>query len=663
MAARGAPPAGLNPETVSNADPIAVAGADWVAPPLPEDVCAVEEESEAACPWLTEYVAFAASESPRSHGAFHTAVAVWLLATVAARRVCVDFGGERATPFHVLLVAPSTGFAKTTAVKIGLGLLRAARLDFLLAPDDSTPQALIKGMTLGDTYDLAGLDQDGRAKLEQRVAFAAQKGWFYEEFGGHLRRMTRADSAYADFHGMLRKLYDCPANYRYATVSRGEDHVDRPYLALLGNLTPTDLAPFSGRHDAMWSDGFWARFGFVAVPPGLATSRARFPITPRVWPPSLVESLQEWHVRLGVPSVIFDVADGDEDVTGARAVVDAPSLQVVALPPRVVDCFYAYEGALADIREADGWDAALDANYGRLPHKALSMSMLFASLGGRDAVTHADWGLAQHVVEGRRRGLRVVYADGQLSRASRTKPRADGRLADGIAQALDELQGDHIATQDLLPVLTRGSGSRKWKASGLAAALRSEGIAPERFGGRDGRRRGYRRDDLVRVAGVDPSNPSNPSNLAPPSGRAASSDAGPVPRLSRPVPAAGGNGTSRRRAAATCPAPVHVGSLITTDLHGPRDGSDGLGGLDGLVADAKSVGVRVARGRDGEETKREAMELLVRLLPPGEEMSNVEVFARARAEGITKDALFRAHEHAGVTVLGTRWSGRRDERV
>jgi hypothetical protein len=85
--------------------------------------------------------------------------------------------------------------------------------------------------------------------------------------------------------------------------------------------------------------------------------------------------------------------------------------------------------------------------------------------------------------------------------------------------------------------------------------------------------------------------------------------------------------------------------------------------LDGLVADAKSVGVRVARGRDGEETKREAMELLVRLLPPGEEMSNVEVFARARAEGITKDALFRAHEHAGVTVLGTRWSGRRDERV
>ncbi|MBT3270698.1 DUF3987 domain-containing protein [Candidatus Poribacteria bacterium] len=621
--------------------------AGWLAPAIREDARGVEDERHGACPWLEEYVAFASEQSPRSYSDFHTAVGLWMLATVAARRVKVGFGGARFTPFQALLVAPSTDYAKTTAVKVGLGLLREAGLDFLLAPDDSTPQALIVSMKVRDTYNVASLDDGRRAALREGIAFAGQKGWFYEEFGGHLRRMSRADSAYADFHGMLRKLYDCPATYRHATVSRGEDHVEQPYLSLLGNLTPTDLAPFSGKHDAMWSDGFWARFAFVAVPPGPEPSRARFPTGARVYPGSLIRPLEAWHQRLGVPRVTFESVGEDEGTV--RAVVEPAAIRTIALPPEIVDLFYAYEDALLDVRQSDGWDPALDSNYGRLHQKALSVAMLSASLAGRVEVTHADWGLGQNVAEAWRRGLHVVYAMARSGPETATKAKAEWRLWDDIGCVLSGLPDDVVASEELLEALRKHDGGRyrSWTTAKLAASVKPEGIEPTRFTVGGTRRRGYCRADIAAaVAGRS----SEPGGTATRSGGTYPGGTQAVPHASQHVRGRAAADRGAPRATADDPRSVQTQTPTAAGSERLRVGSDGT---DGLFAEG---------GTDAEERKR-AVELLRALLPPGRELTRDEVFVRARELGISVNALFLAHEAAGATIIGDRWSGQTGARA
>ncbi|MDA1192663.1 MAG: bifunctional DNA primase/polymerase, partial [Candidatus Poribacteria bacterium] len=410
---------------------------NWKAPPLPEEARRVEDDRDGACPWLTEYVEFASRESPRSFGDFHTAIATWIMATVAARRVRADFGGDRFTPYQGVLVANSTDWAKTTATDIGRSLLREAGLDFFLAPDESTPQALVARMQVEDSYELGGMDEERRVRVRNRIAFAGQRGWFYEEFGGHLRKMNRRDSSYAEFHSILRRFYDCPQNYRSDTIGRGEVHVERPYLALLGNLTYADLAPFAGRNDAMWHDGFYARFHFVAVPPDAVPSLARFPTAHRVYPDSLVTPLHRWHDRLGIPLVTFeDMRDADGQPTGrSRSIVEPTEPLTVALSTEVVELYYTYERALTYIRRDGAWSApALEPNYGRLPRKALSMAMLFASMDDRDEVERGDWALSQHIVEGWRRGSHIVYAKSQEPDRDRGTSRTVEPLDDRIVR-------------------------------------------------------------------------------------------------------------------------------------------------------------------------------------------------------------------------------------
>jgi 3-hydroxyisobutyrate dehydrogenase-like beta-hydroxyacid dehydrogenase len=60
----------------------------------------------------------------------------------------------------------------------------------------------------------------------------------------------------------------------------------------------------------------------------------------------------------------------------------------------------------------------------------------------------------------------------------------------------------------------------------------------------------------------------------------------------------------------------------------------------------------------GEDGPADAAKLLAGLLPAGTELHREEVFARAREQGISVDALFRATEDAGVRVVGAVWTGR-----
>jgi hypothetical protein len=366
-----------------------------------------------ASPWLDAYTAFSRNWSPRAYDGFHEACALWLLSTVAARRVRCDLGGDRYTNLSIALVARTSLYAKSTTAKIVGGTLAAAGLDWMLAADDATPQKFISDLvrSIPNDYDRLPLDLQERARL--RAAFPAQRGWFYEEFGMKLAAMMSSGGFMADFRGILRSFDDCPPRYEYGTISRGSDLVERPYLSLLANMTPADLRGAARKNDAMWNDGFWARFAFVTPPPGANRARARFPDGARIIPSTLTTPLVNWHQRLGVPQVTVDEVV-DEESKGKPApryearVIPGDGTGRCELAPDVIEAFYTYHDGLCDLIEATT-TPDLDGNYSRFAEKALRVALLLGSLDNSGAVEMRHWARAQTITEGWRAGLHSLY--------------------------------------------------------------------------------------------------------------------------------------------------------------------------------------------------------------------------------------------------------------
>ncbi len=129
---------------------------------------------------------------------------LWVLSTVAARRVKLDFGGERYQPLHRQR-RTFIALVQVDPHHIGSALLQACGLSFLLAPDEATPQALLYRMSVPATvthWDARPVQDQERARLA--LAFAGQKGWDYDEFGAKVSAMIRDSGPMADFRGILR---------------------------------------------------------------------------------------------------------------------------------------------------------------------------------------------------------------------------------------------------------------------------------------------------------------------------------------------------------------------------------------------------------------------------------------------------------------------------
>ena len=205
-----------------------------------------------ASPWLDAYIDFSRRWAPRAYDGFHEAVGLWVLSTVAARRVKLDFGGERYPSLYIANVARSSIWTKSTAHHIGAELLKACGLSFLLAPDEATPQALLSKMSIPPTItDLDIKSTEDRELIRLRLAFAGQKGWDYDEFGQKVSAMMRDSGPMTDFRGILRRFDDAPDRYIYETVGRGESRLVRPYLALLASMPPANMAPYARRGGAL----------------------------------------------------------------------------------------------------------------------------------------------------------------------------------------------------------------------------------------------------------------------------------------------------------------------------------------------------------------------------------------------------------------------------
>lgn len=372
-------------------------------PDLPTHVKHDQGLARAASPWLDAYISYSRIWSPRAHDDFHESVGLWLLSTVAAHRVATDFGKRRYTSLYIALAGRTSVFAKSTTAEIAQSLLKAGGLSFLLAPDDATPQAFVRSMTHGVPQGWENLTREQQEERKVKLAFAAQRGWYFDEFGQKISAMMREGGFMADFRGLLRKFDDTPDVYEYETISRGSDTVRLPYLALLANLTPADLQPYAKKGSALWNDGFWARFAFLAPPAAAQRKNHRFPRQNRVAPMTLVNPLVEWHRRLGLPTVAIN-----ERPAGYDAVVASPNPSVLPMSNEVYDLYYAYNDALIDIVTQSQF-TDLDGNYARLPEKALRVSMLLASLGGAPSIEPTHWHRAQQVAEVWRRNLHNLY--------------------------------------------------------------------------------------------------------------------------------------------------------------------------------------------------------------------------------------------------------------
>lgn len=373
---------------------------------MPELPVAARHDPKAAAiasPWLDTYMDFSRIWSPRAHDDFHESVGLWLLSTVAARRVAIDFGKRRFTSLYIALTSRTSIFAKSTTAEIAQDVLRTAGLSYLLAPDDSTPQAFVRGMTLHVPLNWDDLSVEQKQLRQQKLAFAAQKGWYFDEFGQKVSSMMREGGFMADFRGLLRKFDDTPDVYEYDSISRGSDIAYAPYLALLVNLTPADLKPFAKRGAALWSDGFWARFAFLTPPLWAERKNGRFPRQQRIIPASLTTPLAEWHRRLGVPTVVM-VDRGAK----YEALVTPQNPTNCTYKDDVYEAYYRYSDALTDII-AKSKLTDLDGNYNRLPEKALRVAALLASLENNSRIEMRHWHRAQAIAETWRQNLHNLY--------------------------------------------------------------------------------------------------------------------------------------------------------------------------------------------------------------------------------------------------------------
>lgn len=239
-------------------------------PALPESAYLNPELGADACPWLDDYIAFSRKWSPREYDDFHEACAVFVLSTVAARRVSIHMGKERFTNLYIALLARTSVYAKSTTAEIARQVLEEAGFSNLLMPDNTTPQRFISEMA---NPGLVAESKGNNVSLHQGCG---QRGWYYDEFGQQIAAMMRPGFM-VDFLTLLNQFDNTPPTIKNGTERRGMEIIEQPYLALLASLTPDSLRPFARKGSNLWGGGFLARFALACPPEEVERRKGPFP--------------------------------------------------------------------------------------------------------------------------------------------------------------------------------------------------------------------------------------------------------------------------------------------------------------------------------------------------------------------------------------------------
>ena len=200
-------------------------------------------------------------ESPRD---FHFWTAVSLISGAVGRKIWLPRGHDMLYPNHyVILVAGSAMSRKSTAINIGVGLLRRAtqnKIDSGLTHGISTilsgkmtPEALCRAIS---SRGLEGmLETDAKPVMTDNTSRPCYL--FSSELGVFLSKAAQSNGLV----DLLIDWYDCPDVFEYITKTSGSDYVYEVFISLLSATTPDWIA--QNVTSSVFNQGFVGRVIFV----------------------------------------------------------------------------------------------------------------------------------------------------------------------------------------------------------------------------------------------------------------------------------------------------------------------------------------------------------------------------------------------------------------
>ena len=200
-------------------------------------------------------------ESPRD---FHFWTAVSLISGAVGRKIWLPRGHDMLYPNHyVILVAGSAMSRKSSAINIGVGLLRRAtqnKIDSGLTHGISTilsgkmtPEALCRAIS---SRGLEGmLETDAKPVIADKTSRPCYL--FSSELGVFLSKAAQSNGLV----DLLIDWYDCPDVFEYITKTSGSDYVYEVFVSLLSATTPDWIA--QNVTSSVFNQGFVGRVIFV----------------------------------------------------------------------------------------------------------------------------------------------------------------------------------------------------------------------------------------------------------------------------------------------------------------------------------------------------------------------------------------------------------------
>jgi len=386
-----------------------IASSDREAMPELPTSARIAEPPPNRFPWLRDYMKFSRKWSPRSTDGMHEAVALWVLSTAAAGRVRFFEQGEpERAALYYLIVAGTSAWAKSTCAKVGTRLLDKADLSHLLL-DSGTPQAQIESMRLRVPPDYHTMLPHERDEVRKGLAFAAQRGWFADEFGGDLAIMQNKNSHMYALAKMLLKFHDSDDSVTDSTIGRGRLRLLRPTLSVLGVSTFAQLSDAIKKNEKLWEDGTFARFCLVTPQPSEPERNNQAPNENRVYPDSLIQPLRKMHAALGTNEVVIESHEIPAEAKNGKptltygATVRRWAEYNVGLSDGFVEAATKYDAALFTLRQDMGsW---CNGSYVRFPNTARRIAVLLAAIEGASVADVDHWAKAQAIVERSRQQL------------------------------------------------------------------------------------------------------------------------------------------------------------------------------------------------------------------------------------------------------------------
>jgi hypothetical protein len=402
-------------------------------PPLPEGMALQPGATDGLCPLKDEYVDYSKQASPEGYEEFHSTCFWSMLSTVAGRRVKIGVGKRQYTPLIAVLAARTSLYKKTVTAEVSRDVLKAAGLDWLLGLTKTTPQKLLSDMagSVPENYGRMSFEQQLLEK--QQLAMSGQRGWLYNEFGKLIKAMMRTTGPMADFIELLLIMDDCSDLLKTGTLGRGTEIITKPYLSVLGTLTPASIKAVAGKNAELWSDGFFARIVFSCPPPNTYLDKP-FDRSELIVPPRLAVGIRNWHNRLGSPEIdIIPVQDDEGKETRQYEKVWTQDLPERKYPVSddAYNAWTSYRSALKEIiHKHFAHNHDFDGSYERLAIMALRVATLAASLEGASGVEYKHWMLGQEQAELWRSSLHQLYAQVNSSADLGDGPTQEDMLVD-----------------------------------------------------------------------------------------------------------------------------------------------------------------------------------------------------------------------------------------